>query len=75
MARTVIDLDDAALARAMKVLGTKTKVETVNRALNEIAPDRATDTEMDGFERVADLIGERLSDVDWDEAWRTPLDT
>ncbi|MEQ8832805.1 MAG: type II toxin-antitoxin system VapB family antitoxin [Miltoncostaeaceae bacterium] len=36
MARTVIDIDDEALAAAMRELGTTTKVETVNRALAEI---------------------------------------
>lgn len=33
MARTVIDIDDKALVKAQKELGTKTKVETVNAAL------------------------------------------
>lgn len=35
--RTVIDIDDASLEAAKKVLGTTTKVETVNRALSEVA--------------------------------------
>ena len=35
--RTVIDIDDASLEAAKKVLGTTTKVETVNRALAEVA--------------------------------------
>jgi len=33
----VIDIDDASLEAAKKVLGTTTKVETVNRALAEVA--------------------------------------
>ena len=37
MARTVVDIDDEALAAAAAVLGTSTKVDTVNRALAEIA--------------------------------------
>ena len=37
MARTVIDVDDESLTAAAEILGTKTKVETVNRALAEIA--------------------------------------
>lgn len=37
MARTVVDIDDAALAAAADELGTSTKVQTVNRALAEIA--------------------------------------
>ncbi|MDX6346737.1 MAG: hypothetical protein QOF84_1527 [Streptomyces sp.] len=36
MAKTVIDLDEEALALAAEVLGTKTKKDTVNGALLEI---------------------------------------
>jgi len=36
MARTVIDIDDEALAAAAAELGTTTKVDTVNAALREI---------------------------------------
>ena len=40
--RTVIDVDDEALAKAAEVLGTTTKVDTVNEALRWVAgiPDR-----------------------------------
>ncbi len=37
MTRTVIDIDDKALATAARVLGTKTKVATVNAALADVA--------------------------------------
>jgi Arc/MetJ family transcription regulator len=37
MTRTVIDIDDDALAAAAKVLKTSTKKETINTALREIA--------------------------------------
>lgn len=37
MTRTLIDIDDAALQAAAQVLGTSTKVSTVNRALAEVA--------------------------------------
>jgi len=37
MTRTVVDIDDEALAAAAEELGTSTKVGTVNRALAEIA--------------------------------------
>jgi Arc/MetJ family transcription regulator len=37
MARTLLDVDDDALARAAGVLGTTSKVETVNRALRAVA--------------------------------------
>ncbi len=36
MAKTLIDLDEEALAFAAEVLGTKTKKDTVNAALREI---------------------------------------
>jgi Arc/MetJ family transcription regulator len=35
--RTLVDIDDDALATAAAELGTSTKVETINRALAEIA--------------------------------------
>ncbi|MGH8896930.1 MAG: type II toxin-antitoxin system VapB family antitoxin [Egibacteraceae bacterium] len=40
MARTVIDLDEAAWRAAAEELGTTTKVETVNKALRLIAARR-----------------------------------
>jgi Arc/MetJ family transcription regulator len=43
MARTVIDLDDATLAFAQRQLGTKTKRETINRALAIAAGTSADD--------------------------------
>lgn len=41
MTRTLIDIDDEALAGAALELGTKTKVDTVNKALADIAGRRA----------------------------------
>ncbi|NLV56729.1 MAG: type II toxin-antitoxin system VapB family antitoxin [Acidimicrobiales bacterium] len=67
MARTVVDIDDEALAAAARELGTKTKVETVNRALAEIAARS---------ERLAFLDTLRAADDDLEddevmgEAWR-----
>jgi len=43
MARTVIDLDDDMLALAQRQLGTKTKRETINRALAIAAGTSADD--------------------------------
>lgn len=40
MTRTVIDIDDKALAAAQKELGTTTKVETVNEALRSVGGRR-----------------------------------
>lgn len=41
MTRTVIDINDESLKAAAEVLGTSTKVETVNRALAEVAAREA----------------------------------
>jgi Arc/MetJ family transcription regulator len=43
VARTVIDVDDATLAIAQQQLGTKTKRETINRALAIAAGTSADD--------------------------------
>lgn len=43
MARTVVDLDEATLAFAQRQLGTKTKRETINRALAIAAGTSADD--------------------------------
>ena len=43
MARTVIDIDDSILALAQQQLGTKTKRDTVNRALAIAAGTSADD--------------------------------
>ena len=40
MSRTVIDLDDDLVAEVAKALGTSTKKETVNRALQEVLENR-----------------------------------
>ncbi|MFD5318436.1 type II toxin-antitoxin system VapB family antitoxin [Streptomyces sp. NPDC127098] len=40
MSRTVIDLDDEALAEAARHLGTETEEDTVNAALREIVDRR-----------------------------------
>ncbi|MFI7700162.1 type II toxin-antitoxin system VapB family antitoxin [Nonomuraea sp. NPDC049480] len=40
MAKTVIDLDDDALAEAARLLGTTSKKDTVNAALREIVDRR-----------------------------------
>ncbi len=71
MSRTLLDLDDDALARAAALLGTTTKVETVNRALRLVG-DSSTDAS-DGarFDGLLDLVGERLAETDVrTDAWR-----
>lgn len=70
MARTLLDLDDDALARAASVLGTTSKVDTVNRALRMVAAT-ADDAERRRFGELLDLLGEGLADTDVrTQAWR-----
>lgn len=68
MSRTVVDIDDEALAEAMKEYGTRTKVDAVNRALREVAERRAERLRQafDVWDRMAD----DMADTDWEEAWR-----
>jgi Arc/MetJ family transcription regulator len=71
MSRTLIDVDDDALARAASVLGTTTKVETVNRALQLVAAQAGRQGERDRFDGLLDLVGDRLAETDVrQEAWR-----
>lgn len=41
MTKTLIDVDDAALDAAMRILGTRTKRETINRALARVLEEHA----------------------------------
>lgn len=71
MARTLLDLDDDALARAASVLGTTSKVETVNRALRLVAAGAADAGERERFDGLLDLVGDRLAETDVrEQAWR-----
>lgn len=71
MARTVLDLDDDALARAAAVLNTRSKVETVNQALRLVAATAADASERARFDDLLDLVGARLADTDVrSQAWR-----
>jgi len=68
IARTVIDIDDGALAAAAEELGTTTKVETVNAALREIVSRRLR---MAFIEQAAAGSFAHLAEPDKrDEAWR-----
>jgi len=53
MSKSLIDLDDEALAGAARILGTKTKRDTINTALR-----RVTDEErrLAAIERIRDLV-------------------
>jgi Arc/MetJ family transcription regulator len=65
VSRTIIDVDDAALARAQRLLGTETKRDTINAAL-ELAAAVQSDRRAQLLEEFRDLL-ERL-DVDRIEA-------
>lgn len=68
MAKTLVDIDEDALALAMAYYGTSTKREAINRALREVAERRRQDT--DGLEDWLVEVAGRLEDTDWDSAWR-----
>jgi Arc/MetJ family transcription regulator len=71
MSRTLIDVDDDALGRAAEILGTTTKVETVNRALRLVVERADRRAERDRFDELLDLVGDRLAETDVGaEAWR-----
>ena len=53
MTRTLIDIDDEVLKAAKRALGTSTKVETVNRALAEVAARKARLAFLDDLDRAA----------------------
>lgn len=69
MSRTLVDVDDEALAAAARELGTTTKVATINAALRLAA---GTSERVAGFRR----LGAALNDSDLGEsglaedAWR-----
>jgi Arc/MetJ family transcription regulator len=65
MSRTVVDIDDAALARAQRAMQTTTKRDTINSAL-ELAAAVHADRRAQLLEGFRDLL-ERL-DVDRIEA-------
>ena len=71
MSRTLLDVDDETLARAAAVLGTTTKVDTVNRALWLVADSGTNEADRERFDDLLDLIGDRLAETDVrTEAWR-----
>ena len=53
MTRTVIDIDDDKLEAAKRALGTSTKVETVNRALAEVAARKQRLAFLDDLDEAA----------------------
>ena len=61
MSRTVIDIDDEALAEAARHLGTATKRDTVNAALREIADRRRRAA---AIARMREMVAEGEIDFD-----------
>lgn len=54
MAKTVIDIDEEALALAAEALGTKTKKDTVNAALLEVGALRRRERALERLLALAD---------------------
>ncbi|MFI2608605.1 type II toxin-antitoxin system VapB family antitoxin [Kitasatospora sp. NPDC018619] len=54
MAKTMIDLDEEALALAAEVLGTTTKKDTVNAALAEVGARRRRELALQELLRLAE---------------------
>jgi Arc/MetJ family transcription regulator len=67
MVRTVVDIDGKALKEARAALGTTTKVETVNRALAEVAALAARRRDLMRLARgdLPALTDEKLYDAAW----------
>lgn len=71
MARTLLDLDDNALARAAAVLGTTSKVDTVNTALRLIGTQPRDEEDHRRFDDLLTFLGDRLTETDVRaHAWR-----
>ena len=66
--RTVVDIDEDALREARKALGTTTKVETVNRALAEVAALAARRRDLRRLS--ADELADLRDDGAYTAAWR-----
>lgn len=71
LSRTLVDIDDEALAEAAAALGTSSKVETVNGALRAVAEGARGQEATQRFDELLDLLGETLAETDVrTEAWR-----
>ena len=69
MAKTLVDVDEEALSLAMAEYRTTTKVETVNRALREVAARRTA--AVASFMETAMEISDNLAECDVRTlAWR-----
>jgi Arc/MetJ family transcription regulator len=68
MTRTLVDLDDEALAVAARVLGTTTKKDTINAALREVGLREVRSRMLDRFADDPDYWAREGADRD--RAWR-----
>lgn len=68
MSRTMIDLDDEAVAAAQRVLGTTTKRDTVNSALRRVAAETAAVEEFDWW--ATDPLPDLRDSSVMADAWR-----
>lgn len=66
MARTVINVDEEALREAAEILGTSTKVDTVNTALREIVARHKQRRFLDALDRSDFGKDPEM----WKRAWR-----
>lgn len=68
MSTTQIDLDQGLLAKAAKVLGTKTKKDTVNQALRRVVEDEIRRRHID--ELAAGALPDLADTEIMSSAWR-----
>lgn len=68
MSRTLVDVDDALLAEAARLLGTRTKKDTVNAALAELVKQRRRAELVDWL--AGDPLPDLRDDAVMDRAWR-----
>ncbi len=72
MTKTLVDVDDALLARAMELLGTSTKKDTINRALQLVVEDEEAWESLNALIRRGEsgYFGNLLTDPDipWDRS-------
>lgn len=71
MTKILVDVDERDLARAAARLGTASKKDTIGHALELAAEETPREAEtLREWEAWADSLGERVSQVDWEQAWR-----
>lgn len=68
MARTLVDVDEDALASATRALGTRTKKDTINAALREVGSRAARSRMLDRFAEDPEYW--RDEQASRDRAWR-----